>query len=166
LWYLIPDRKDITVYICPGFKQEIKDRIVSFGVKVIEAGETTQIKDGIYSTGELYRESEGRKICEQSVVIKTGDGLAIICGCAHPGITNIVNSVKKQFNEDVYFIIGGLHLKDEPIEEAKQVIRKLKQSGVERIAPMHCTGKKATQLIKKEFNASCVEVQQGNSIEV
>ncbi|MFZ2603618.1 MAG: MBL fold metallo-hydrolase [Candidatus Omnitrophota bacterium] len=166
LWYLIPDRKDITVYICPGFKQEIKDRIVSFGVKVIEAGETTQIKDGIYSTGELYRESEGRKICEQSVVIKTGDGLAIICGCAHPGIANIVNSVKKQFNEDVYFIIGGLHLKDAPIEEARQVIRKLKQSGVERIAPMHCTGKKATQLIKKEFNASCVEVQQGNSIEV
>jgi 7,8-dihydropterin-6-yl-methyl-4-(beta-D-ribofuranosyl)aminobenzene 5'-phosphate synthase len=30
LWCLLPNRQDITVYICPGFKREIKDRIASF----------------------------------------------------------------------------------------------------------------------------------------
>jgi len=31
LWYLIHDRNDITVYVCPGFKEDIKGRIRSFG---------------------------------------------------------------------------------------------------------------------------------------
>ncbi len=166
LWYVINRYKDLSVYICPNFKLEIKERIKSFSVNVIEAKEGLKIKEGIYTTGELEGESKGEIIYEQSLVIKSSKGLVVVTGCAHPGITNIVNSVKKQFNEDVYFIIGGLHLKDVPIEEAIQVIRKLKQSGVERIAPMHCTGKKTTQFIKEAFNVSCVETQKGSSIEV
>ncbi len=166
LWYLIRDRKDITVYVCSGFKEDIKNRIISFGVQLVEAAGSILIKEDIYSTGQLCSESEGRLIYEQSLTIKTAKGLVIITGCAHSGIANIVNSVKKQFNEDVYFIIGGLHLKDAPIEAARQVIRELKQSGAERIAPMHCTGKKAAQLIKEAFNVSCVETQEGSSIEV
>ena len=39
LWYLIGRRKDVTVYICPGFKEEIKNSIKSFGVGLVEASE-------------------------------------------------------------------------------------------------------------------------------
>jgi len=166
LWYLLPNRKDITVYVCPGFKQEIKDRINSFGARVVEAGETVQIKENIYSTGELYGESDGRKIYEQSIVINTCDGLAVICGCAHPGVANIIRHVKEIFHGDVYSLIGGFHLKDNTDEANLNVIKDLQRLGVRRIAPMHCTGKIATNLIKITYGDYFIQVKQGSVIEV
>jgi len=166
LWCLIHERKDISVYICPGFKQEIKDKIASFGVKVVEVVEMALIKDGIYSTGQLSGESEGRKIYEQSVVVKAGDGLAVICGCAHPGVVNIVQHVKKSFHEDVFSLIGGFHLKDNTDEKNRSIIEELRELGVRKIAPLHCTGKQGTQMIRQAFGAGFIRVREGESIEL
>ncbi|MCX5698947.1 MAG: MBL fold metallo-hydrolase [Candidatus Omnitrophica bacterium] len=166
LWYLIPNRKDITVYLCPGFKQEIKDRIASFSVKVVEAGGVTQIKDAIYSTGELCGESDGEKICEQSVVVKTAEGLTVICGCAHPGIVDIVRHVKERFHNDVHSLIGGFHLKNNDDETNARIIKDLRELGVRRIAPMHCVGKRATKMMSKVFASDFVRAKAGDSIEL
>jgi len=166
LWYLIPNREDITVYVCPGFKQEIKDRIASFGVKLIEAVGMTQIKDGIYSTGELYGESEGRKICEQSVVIKIGDGLAVICGCAHPGVVKIVKKAKDSFKANIHWLIGGFHLKDNSDETNARVIHELQDLGVSKIAPMHCTGKHAAEAMREAFGQGFLRAREGESLEI
>lgn len=166
LWYLLSNREDITVYICPGFKQEIKDRIALFGVRLVEVGKATLIKDSIYSTGELYGESDGRKIYEQSVVIKIDDGLVVICGCAHPGIVEIVQHAKVTFNSDVHFIIGGFHLKDHTAEGVRNIIVKLKELGVCRIIPFHCTGRIAQRLFTKEYGQDCIMINEGQVIEV
>lgn len=166
LWYLIPKRKDITVYICPGFKQEIKERIVSFGVKVIEVKGLTQIKDDIYSTGELYGESDGERICEQSVVIKTSAGLTVICGCAHPGVVNIVRNVKEHFKDEVYALMGGFHLKDNSRHEINDIIIQMQSLNIKKIAPTHCTGQLATARFKQESGGGFIHVRQGSSIEV
>jgi len=164
LWYLIKNRKDITVYICPGFKQEIKDRISSFGVKVIEVGVLTRIKDDIYSSGENYGESEGRKIYEQSVVIKTADGLVVICGCAHPGVVNIVRNIKEGLKADVHSLIGGFHLKDNTNGKNRSIIEQLRELGVRRVAPMHCIGKYAEQLMRKAFGDGFIRFKEGDVI--
>lgn len=166
LWDVINEYNDLSVYVCPNFKPEIKERIKSLGVKLIEVEERLKIKEGIYTTGELKGNSKGELIYEQSLVIKSSRGLIVVTGCAHPGIVNIVENVRKQFNERIYFIIGGLHLKDMPMEEARQVVMKLKQLEVERIAPMHCTGKKATQLIKETFGDRFINTKQGDIIEI
>jgi 7,8-dihydropterin-6-yl-methyl-4-(beta-D-ribofuranosyl)aminobenzene 5'-phosphate synthase len=166
LWYLILNRKDITIYICPGFKQEIKDKIVSFGVKIIEAGEVTLVKDGIYSTGELYGESEGRKIYEQSLVIKTADGLAVICGCAHPGVVGIVRHIKKIFCEDILLLIGGFHLKDNTDEANLRIIEELREFGIRKIAPLHCTGKRAIEAMREVFGRDFIRAKEGGIIEL
>ncbi|MDD2703213.1 MAG: MBL fold metallo-hydrolase [Candidatus Omnitrophica bacterium] len=166
LWYLIPDRKDITVYMCPGFRQEIKDRIASFGVAPVEVKGVTRIKDEIYSTGQLHGESEGRKIYEQSVVIKASDGLAVICGCAHPGIVNIIRHVKEHFYKDVHSLIGGFHLKDYTDEMNTRIIKDLQELGVRRVTPMHCTGKRATEMMHKVFGRDCIQAGEGRTIEL
>jgi len=166
LWYLLNNREDITVYICSGFKQEIKKRIASFSVKVVEAGGVTPIKDDIYSTGELCGESDGGKICEQSVVIKTAKGLTVICGCAHPGIVNIVQHVKKHFHNDVHSLIGGFHLKNNGNETNVRIIENLRRLGIRRIAPMHCTGKRATEMMGKAFASDFVRARAGDNIEL
>ena len=166
LWYLIPNRRDITVYVCSGFKQEIKMRIASFGVKIIEVGGLTQIKDGIYSTGELCGESDGEKICEQSVVIKTGEGLTVVCGCAHPGIADILRHVKEQFHNDVHSLVGGFHLKNNDEETNARIIKDLRELGVRRIAPMHCVGKRATKMMSKVFASGFILAKEGSIIEL
>jgi len=166
LRYLLNNRQDITVYICPGFKQEIKGRIISSGVKVIEAGKPTLIKNDIYSTGELYGGSEGRKIREQSVVIKTADGLAVICGCAHPGVANIVKQVKGIFKEDVYFLMGGFHLKSNTDEQNRGIIEQLRELGVRKIMPLHCTGKRASEIMREIFRSDYIRGKEGGTVEL
>ncbi len=163
LWYLIHDRKDITVYVCQGSKEDIKCRIRSFGVQLVEAAGIILIKEDVYSTGQLCSESEGRLIYEQSLTIKTANGLVIITGCAHPGIISIVDNIR---NENIYFVIGGLHLKDKPITQIEEVISGLKSSGIEKIAPLHCTGEIAQRLFKEAYGDNCLSLKTGETLEL
>lgn len=54
----------------------------------------------VFSTGEL-------RGIEQSLAVKTEKGLALIAGCSHPGVENIL-SVASQFGTP-YAVVGGLH---------------------------------------------------------
>lgn len=166
LWHLINGRRDITVYICPGFSREIKDRINSFGVKLVEAADATLIKEGIYSSGELCGESGGRKIYEHSLIIKKEEGLSLICGCAHPGIENIVRHVKKDFRGDIYSLIGGFHLQDNTQGTNKRIVKELRILGIRRVAPMHCTGGSAAGIMRYVFGSSFVHLGEGQEIEL
>lgn len=167
LWYLIQDRKDITVYICPGFKQEIKDRITSFGVRVVEVEPFTMIKEDVFSSGQIQTFNEGENIFEQALVVKFLKNLTIITGCAHPGIVNIIDVIKRHFSKErVSFVLGGLHLKDNTDEVNLNIIKGLQSLGVRRIAPMHCTGKRATEMMRGTFGYDFVRVREGDSIEL
>ena len=166
LWYLLPNRKDITVYIPLNSKQEIKERIASFGIKVIEVAEMIRIKDDIYSTGELSGESDGKKIYEQSIIIKRGDNLAIICGCAHPGIVHIIQYVKQSFQGQIHSLIGGFHLKNNSTETNLNIIKDLQVFGISKIVPMHCTGKGAANLMRQAFGQGFVRAKEGDTIEL
>ncbi len=167
LWYLLPGRKDITVYLCPGFNQEVKNRILSFGVPVVEVEPFTEIKEGVFSTGQIQSFYGDRIIFEQALVIKFLKNLTIVTGCSHPGIVNVINVVKKHFlKERVYFVLGGLHLKDNTDEANSCVIKGMRDLGVRKIAPMHCTGKRATNMIREAFGYGFERVKEGDSIEL
>jgi 7,8-dihydropterin-6-yl-methyl-4-(beta-D-ribofuranosyl)aminobenzene 5'-phosphate synthase len=167
LWYLLPGRKDVTVYICPGFNQEIKDRIASFGVRVIEVAPFTAIKENIFSTGQIQVSCAGKIIFEQALAVKFLKNITIITGCAHPGIVNIINVVKKYFSQErIYFVLGGLHLKENTDETNTVIIKELRDSGVRKIAPMHCTGKRAMEAMRGAFGYGFVRAKEGDSIEL
>ncbi len=167
LWYLLPNRKDITVYICPGFQQEIKSRIASFGVRMVEVEPFMEIKEGIFSSGQIEASCAGRTIFEQALVIKFLKSLTIITGCAHPGIVNIMNMVKDRFQkEHIHFVLGGLHLKDNPREVNLEIIEKLHGFGIRKIVPMHCTGKDATKMIRNRFGYGFVRIKEGDVIDL
>jgi 7,8-dihydropterin-6-yl-methyl-4-(beta-D-ribofuranosyl)aminobenzene 5'-phosphate synthase len=167
LWYLLSGRKDITVYICPGFDQEVKDRIVSFGVRVVEVEPFTMIKEDVFSTGQIQSSCADRRIFEQALAVKFLKNITIITGCAHPGIVNIINAVKKHFSKErVSFILGGLHLKDNTDETNMRIIKDLREFGVRKVAPTHCTGKRATGMMRGAFGYGFVRVKEGDSIEL
>jgi len=68
--------------------------------EVVRVKEPFKIHENIFSSGEL-------KSIEQSLMVKTQKGLAVIVGCSHPGVKNILKAAS-QFGKP-YAIIGGLH---------------------------------------------------------
>jgi 7,8-dihydropterin-6-yl-methyl-4-(beta-D-ribofuranosyl)aminobenzene 5'-phosphate synthase len=166
LKYLTANQKEMTVYIPAGFNKEIKESISSPRIKLIETNKITQIKENVYISETLCGSLHGNEICEQSLVVKTDKGLSVICGCAHPGVDNIVRKVKQDFKEDVVTLIGGFHLKDSTDEVNSHIIKKLQEAGVKRIIPMHCTGKRAVETIHQVFGTGFIQTQEGDVIEL
>ncbi|MBR4153326.1 MAG: MBL fold metallo-hydrolase [Selenomonadaceae bacterium] len=76
------------------------------------------------------------------LVLREGDGLAIVTACAHSGILNIVADVRERFSLPVYSVIGGLHLTGATSERISRTLDELKILGVKKILPCHCSGEK------------------------
>jgi 7,8-dihydropterin-6-yl-methyl-4-(beta-D-ribofuranosyl)aminobenzene 5'-phosphate synthase len=166
LRYITNRCPDLSVYICPNTHPQIKKMLNSYKVKVIEANTPASVTECVYTTGELRGTSKGRIIYEQSLVIKTSSGLAVLCGCAHPNVLEIVQFVKEKFKENVIWLIGGFHLKDNDDETNAKIIRNLQLEGVSKIIPLHCTGKQAQNIIKKIFGDDYVQLKEGQMLEL
>lgn len=166
LKYLLENQKNITVYVPAGFNKIIKETLSSNGIKLIETNKITQIKENVFISETLCGYLHGHAICEQSLVIKTDKGLSVICGCAHPGIDNMAKKIKQDFKENIHTLIGGFHLKDNDEATNELIIKNLQEDGIQRIIPMHCTGKRAVEYIKKVFGTGFAETNEGDIIEL
>ncbi len=74
------------------------------------------------------------------LILREGDGLAIVTACAHAGILNIVADVRERFNLPINSVIGGLHLTGATQERISRTLAELKSFGVKKILPCHCSG--------------------------
>lgn len=166
LLYILDALKGVNIYICPEFNAETKKHITSSDNRVTEVENLQEIRDNVFSTGQLSGISDGRSIYEQSIIAKTAKGLVIISGCAHPGIETIISFVKKYFPDDIYLILGGLHLVNKSEGEIEHIIEFLRSSGVKKVAPMHCTGKPASELLAKEYQNDFIHLNEGMSITI
>ncbi len=78
---------------------------------------------------------------EQACVIRTKEGLVVLSGCAHNGIMNILETVKKHFpNEKIHSVFGGTHLVPYNAERVKQTVEYFNNSGINYAGVCHCTG--------------------------
>jgi len=104
------------------------------GRKVTIVTDSLQIAEGVFSTGEL-------KGMEQSLALKTSQGILVVVGCAHPGLGEIIDTASR-FGE-IYGVVGGFH--------GFHDFSKLK--GLSLICPCHCTLYKSEirQLFPKQY---------------
>ena len=58
---------------------------------------------------------------------------------------------------------GGFHLLSTPRGVVRKIAEKLKQLGVEKIGPSHCTGEEARDIFKDIFGENFVEAGTGTS---
>ncbi len=105
--------------------------------------ESGEIFYGMFTTGEMGG-------IEQSLVVRGNEGNVIVCGCAHPGLENVIERARKYGK--VYGVVGGFHGFD--MLPALEEIR--------FIAPCHCTEKK--EQIMSLF--SCSECKVGSVFEI
>lgn len=80
------------------------------------------------------------------------DGLVVITGCSHSGICNIVAHAREVCREDqVQDIVGGFHLMKAPESRLDAMIGALRDMGVARMHPCHCTGFHAIHRLAEAF---------------
>ena len=159
LWKFLAINPHVCVYLPSSFPKSFKRRIKSKGATFVDVKEPVEICPQVYSTGQL-----GFMIKEQSLVLKTDDGLAIITGCSHPGVVEIAEKALHTFNDTLYLITGGFHLKSKNEHEIGAIIKKLKMMGVKKIGPSHCTGEKAIERFKDVWGEDFIEAGCGAKI--
>lgn len=106
--------------------------------------------------GETFRDGgwEGDLCFDDSALAWRGPrGIVIITGCSHSGICNIVSRAKSVTGEErVEDIIGGFHLLNRPASEMEEIGAKLREAGVRRMHPCHCTDFSARAALAGSFD--------------
>jgi 7,8-dihydropterin-6-yl-methyl-4-(beta-D-ribofuranosyl)aminobenzene 5'-phosphate synthase len=151
---------DVKVYLLKSFPEYFKKKVESTGADIVEVGDSMTISEKVSTTGEL-----GSSIKEQSLLIKTGKGLVVITGCAHPGIVDIVRHAKKITGEEIYLVLGGFHLLNLSETQLKEVTKGFRELGVQKAAPCHCSGDMTREVFRQEYGDDFIENGVGKIIE-
>ena len=152
---------DVTVFLPASAPAGFIRGIETLGAHVVKAAQPAQLLPRLHTTGEL-----GDGIKEQAMVLETAKGLVVITGCAHPGILNIVRAVRSRFNRPIHLVMGGFHLMGTAPHNIRAVIGGLRELGVERVAPSHCTGGEAMTLFREIWKEDYLEGGCGAVIEL
>jgi 7,8-dihydropterin-6-yl-methyl-4-(beta-D-ribofuranosyl)aminobenzene 5'-phosphate synthase len=151
----------VTVYMPQSFPISFQRDILEASEKIETVSEPQQLVDNLYSTGIM-----GEAIKEQSLIIDTNAGLIIITGCAHPNIANIAKQAKDYLGKDIYLLLGGFHLKGKDKTEIRNILQYLKNLGVTKVAPSHCTGEMASNMFKEVWGDDYIKSGCGTVIDL
>ncbi len=129
-----------------------------------------QIVPGLWTTGEITErpEPEGRSARhfvpaeagwqadpyadDLSLVLETGTGLVVICGCCHAGLLNTLSHVRRIFERPITTVIGGTHLVAADADYLQHVIDVLRNEyGTLTYYLNHCTGEPAFLALASAF---------------
>ena len=76
---------------------------------------------------------------EICLLLQEGRGWAMVVGCAHRGILNMVAEVKERTGKDVVRVVGGIHLVGAEDERISRTFKELKAMGVQHFNLCHCS---------------------------
>lgn len=142
----------VTVFMPASFPESFQESLRAPGLVLKSLNKPAKLFNKVYTSGEM-----GSWIKEHSLVINTPKGLVIITGCAHPGIVQIVKTIKNWLQTEVYLVMGGFHLAGEPPPELYRLGRELKELGVQKVAPSHCTGEAARKIFRDLWGKNFIE---------
>jgi 7,8-dihydropterin-6-yl-methyl-4-(beta-D-ribofuranosyl)aminobenzene 5'-phosphate synthase len=158
---LLKHRDDMEVWLPEFFPEDFKMSVRKTSAKIIEVNGMRQICPGAFTTGVIKG-----WIKEQSLVLRSNQGLVLVTGCAHPRLTQILDEVRGMFNSDIYMILGGFHLAGFTQSELQEIASKLRDIGIEKIAPCHCSGQDACSYLRERFPDGFLEMGVGQKVEL
>jgi len=130
-----------------------------------------EIFPSLWTTGEITKrvEPEGRSSShyirdgegwqpdpyrdDMSLVLKTQDGLVVICGCCHAGLLNTLAHVEENFEGPIITVMGGTHLMTADGKLMDHVINVLDERYSDLLYYLnHCTGDDAIKALANAFS--------------
>lgn len=141
----------------PGFQDSVRRA----GHQVTRVSASIEIVPGVLTTDRM-----GQDIPEQGLILQAGPGPVLITGCAHPGIAAMTQRTASLTGRDPWLVLGGFHLASHSPTEVRDISRKLRETGVKKIGPSHCTGPEAMDLFRKEWGDDYLELGLGGVVQV
>lgn len=121
--------------------------------------------------GPFFADTAGREPDllpdDQALYLETRHGTVVVLGCAHAGVVNTLDYVRALTeNRPIHTLIGGMHLVSANEERMERTIHALRQLGIQRLMPAHCTGFPAMARLWHEFPGACVPCAVGTVVEI
>lgn len=113
-------------------------------------------------TGEGFVADDfGDEVC---MALQIEGGLAVLVGCSHPGILNMISHVSKELGQPIRAVFGGTHLVEADSKRIDMTIRTLRGMGLEILGLSHCSGDAADCAICADPNIQGCHLGTGDSI--
>lgn len=127
-----------------------EDIVTSGEIPMTNEYEEVGTNFGVRRNGDIVMDDQ--IIDEQSLFIKTTEGLIVVLGCAHRGIINTIHFGQKLTGmDDVLMVVGGTHLAGVPQSRMDFTVSELRRVKVGRIGVSHCTGMAEAAYLYGEF---------------
>ncbi|ASJ03785.1 MBL fold hydrolase [Thermococcus profundus] len=188
-------REPLDVYAHPGIfarrialkpkRMEIgipftREELESLGAVFHLSEKPHEFLPGFISPGEIERRTwdrtvgylveDGKEIRDPirddvALIIDLGESIAVITGCGHSGILNIARYTIETARKPIKTLIGGFHLRGAPELLLDEVVKGIKELGVETLHAGHCTGIDEYAYLKAHFG-SAEPLHVGKVIEI
>jgi 7,8-dihydropterin-6-yl-methyl-4-(beta-D-ribofuranosyl)aminobenzene 5'-phosphate synthase len=113
----------------------------------------TEILPGVFVITTRSQRPGTMEMNELSLVVRTPRGLAVVVGCSHPGVEEILQGAAR-LGPKLHLVTGGLHLVATPRAEIARVAAALHDAHrVERVAPGHCTSEPGFAALLERFGS-------------
>jgi 7,8-dihydropterin-6-yl-methyl-4-(beta-D-ribofuranosyl)aminobenzene 5'-phosphate synthase len=154
-------RSNVTVYMPSSFPMQFRRSVERHGVRVETVSGPRRRLGKLHSTGEM-----GDSIKEQALIIDTEEGLVVLTGCAHPGIVKTAEAARRYLSKEIYLLMSGFHSQGLGESKLCKTVQGLRNQGIRKVAPSHCTGGKAVVLLRENWGSDFVEGGCGATIEI
>jgi len=146
----------LTVFIPESFSPSFIRDVRARAQAVVLTSRACQVTPGVWTTDVLQG-----GMSEQALCVGTEPGLVVVTGCAHPGVVPLVRAAKEFSGRRVHAVLGGFHLASATQRRIAKVIRGLKELGVQRAGPCHCSGDAARARMREAFGKDYIEAGVG-----
>jgi 7,8-dihydropterin-6-yl-methyl-4-(beta-D-ribofuranosyl)aminobenzene 5'-phosphate synthase len=138
-----------------AFKEQVREQTA-----LVEVTDAVEVIPGVHTTSPVEWTTE------EALVVESGDGAVVITGCAHPGVADMVRQAQAVTSSEIAYLVGGLHLFQHPSELLPPIIAEVRQLGVAKVLPAHCTGDEAIGLFRAEYGEDFTEGGVGRTITI
>ena len=150
VYKLFPLNRTMRVHFLDAFYEKAYREAAAVSMNPRRETGSYELIPGAYSTGMIPGDPP-----EQSLAIETSQGIVLMVGCSHPGIVQIVETVRRQREVDsIRLLMGGLHMFRQSAEEIQPQIERLQQLNVRKIMPGHCSGDLAKRMFAELYGAN------------
>ena len=165
-----------------GMPASVTDLLEQNPHRLVRTESPTEVLPGLHVTGQVPRvtdfedtggpffsDQECQKpdllLDDQAAFFDSPDGTVVLLGCSHAGVINTLRYVRQLTNgSPIHSVIGGMHLGAASRARMLCTIDALKSLDIQRLAPAHCTGLKATTQLWSAFAGKCTACDAGTAM--
>ncbi len=94
---------------------------------------------------------------DQSMWFETNDGLVVLLGCCHSGLSNTIDFIRKASGIDkVCGVMGGMHLLQANEERLEKTFDVMRNWHARFLIPCHCTGMESAKKMRAAIGSDVV----------